>query len=403
MSIRKTARWSAHELALLRAHYPSEGSRIVARLPGRSRHAIQVKAYKLGLETTHTNAAPTARLQGLALEEAIRLRETEKWSFAAIGRHFGICEASACNAVTIALCVRRGYRPAERDQHGRLTPAGIERLRYALKKGFKGVDIQLRLGVSAACVSEQRRRYNRELLSRGKAPLPPPGGGQAYSGVKLTSAQRKQVEACFMLGLGTAKTAERTGVSRTSCIRIRDRLVRRLRRKGEALPGCDAAGVRHVHAESTRFITDEQRHLLRAMLFDRVPVRRAAYELVIGTSSAYRIRDALSAELAREGRSLPSPRLPGRIRAQPMPDPFWPPANPKEIFAFRRLLQTMSFAEAKAHWRQSLREARRAERAEAENAKRHLTFEEQLARVASGDVGITRNFVRHHLEPKIAA
>lgn len=401
MTVRKAVRWQARELAALRAHYPTEGSGVAGRLPGRSHHAIHVKAHKLGLETVHRNPAPKARLQGAALDEAIRMREVEKLSFAAIGKHFGICEASACNAVTIALCARRGYRPAERDDRGRLTPAGIERLRYALKKGLKGIDIQLRLGVSAACVSEQRRRYNRELLSRGKAPLPPPGGGEAYSGVKLTPAQRKGVEALFMQGLGTAKVSHRSAVSKTSCIRIRERLVRRLRRKGQSLPGCDAAGVRHVQAESARFVTEEQQQLLRAMLLDRVPVRRAALDLAIGTSSAYRIRDALAAELALEGRSLPSPKLPGRVRPQPASDPLWPPVSPKAIYAFRRLLKTMSFAEARMHWQDSLREARRAERAA--KAERPLSFEEQLARVAAGEVGITKAFVRHHLEPRVAA
>lgn len=401
MTVRKAVRWSARELALLRAHYPAEGSGVAARLPGRSRHAILVKAHKLGLETTHRNPTPKARLHGNALEMAVYLREVQKWSFAAIGRQLGVCEASVCNAVTIALCTRHGYRPAERDEHGRLTPDGVERLRYALKKGMKGIDIQLRLGVSAACVSEHRRRYNRELLSRGKAPLPPAGGGDAYSGLKLTAAQRRAVEALFMEGLGTGKVAERTGVSKTSCIRIRQRLVRRLRRKGQSLPGCDAVGVRHVHAESARFVTDEQQQLLRAMLLDRVPVRRAALELAIGTSSAYRIRDALAAELSLEGRTLPSPKLPGRVRPQPASDRLWPPERPKAIYAFRRLLQTMTFAEAKTHWQESLREARRAERAA--KAEHPLTFEEQLARVAAGEVGLTRGFVRHHLEPRIAA
>ncbi|MBV2150071.1 hypothetical protein KRZ98_17650 [Sphingobium sp. AS12] len=400
MTAHKAARWSARELATLSAYYPAEGRSVATRLPGRSAHAIQVKAHKLGLKTTHTNPAPKARLRGDALEEAIRLRDAERWSFAAIGRQFGICEASASNAVLIALCARRRYRPAERDRKGRLTPLGIERLRYALKKGLKGVDIQLRLGVSAACVSEQRRRYDRELISRGKAPLPPPGGGEAYSGAKLSSAQRKQVEDLFMLGLGTAKVSERAGVSKTSCIRIRQRLVRRLRRKGEKLPGCDTAGVRHVHAESTRFVTDEQKDLLRAMLLDRVPVRRAALELAIGGSTAYRIRDQLATELTSEGQALPSPRLPGRARPKAN-DPFWPPANPREIYAFRKLLGTMSFAEAKAHWQDTLRETRIAEQQAKPNAP--LTFEEQLAKVASGEVGITRAIVRSHLEPRIAA
>jgi len=202
-----------------------------------------------------------------------------------------------------------------------------------------------------------------------------------------------------MEGFGTAKVSERSGVSKTSCIRIRARLRRRLHRKGQSLPGCDAAGVRHIHAESARFVTDEQRQLLREMLLDRIPVRRAARELAIGGSTAYRIRDDLAAELSSAGQTLPTPRLPGRVRSHAAPEPYWPPANPKEIFAFRHLLQTMAFAEAKDHWRETRREARRAERAD--HAHRSFSFDEQLARVAAGEVGITSAFVRHHLQPLI--
>ena len=246
MTARRAARWTAPELALLREHYPAEGALVLARLPRRSRHAIHAKANRLGLATTHAASAPRSRLHGAALDEAIRLRETAQWSFAAIGRRFGISEASACNAVTTAMCPRNGYRPAERDCHGHLTAAGLERLRYALKKGFKGIDIQRRLGVSAACVAEQRRRYDRELTARGKAPLPPPGAGKAYSGAKLSAAQRKRVEALFMQGLGSAKVAARSGVSPTSCTRIRDRLVRRLRRVVEPDPA-DPSRIVTVH------------------------------------------------------------------------------------------------------------------------------------------------------------
>ena len=34
-------------------------------------------------------------------------------------------------------------------------------------------------------------------------------------------------------------------------------------------------------------------------------------------------------------------------------------------------------------------------------ATRKLTFEEQLAKVASGELRITRGFVRNHLEPRL--
>jgi hypothetical protein len=59
----------------------------------------------------------------------------------------------------------------------------------------------------------------------------------------------------------------------------------------------------------------------------------------------------------------------------------------------------MTFAEAKAHWQDMRREAARAEREAA--AARKLTFEEQLAKVASGELGVTSGFVRNHLEPRL--
>src|SRR5690606_9263367 len=154
---------------------------------------------------------------------------------------------------------------------------------------------------------------------------------EAYSGVKLTRAQRQEVEALFLQGLGTIKVSERTGVSKTSCTRIRSRLVKRLKRKGETLPGCDADGVRHVQAESSRHIPEELKQALREMLLDRVPVRRAAMLLAIGGSSAYRIRDELAAELAAQGKHLPRPKLPGRARGV-VPDGIWPPEGAKQIY-----------------------------------------------------------------------
>lgn len=396
MSKRKAPPWTSQEIAILREHYPDGGLDGVADLlPERSWTAIYVMANKIGLRTSVVANAPEPRLRGPALEEAIRLREERGWSFARIGAHFGVAEASACNAVLIALCPRKGYRPAERDANGRLTAAGLERVRFALKKGLKGVDIQLRLGVSASCVAEQRRRYNRELRDRGKAALPQPGNGEAYSGVKLARELIARVEALFLAGLGTLKVSERSGVSKTSCTRIRNRLVRRLKRKGEALPGCDAAGVRHVHAESVRKITAEQREQLRALLRDRVPVRRAAAMLAIGTCSAYRMRDALRAELAAQGEALLPPILPGRKRATPR-DPYWPPVGNAQIFAFRAMLQTMPLDEAKAAWRRSRAEADRAER------QRPKSFAEQLQLVEAGKVRLVQAQPRAHMQPHVA-
>ncbi|WP_454599089.1 hypothetical protein [Qipengyuania sp. SM2507] len=389
----RTPPWSKQEIAALREFYPRQGIECVEHLPGRSWRAIHQKAFKLGIACEKSTGAPKPKLQGNELKEAIRLREDKDWSFARIGAKFGVAESSACNAVLIALCPRKGFTPAERDENGRITAAGLERLRYALKKGLKGVDIQLRLGVSASCVAEQRRRYQRELKDRGKAPLPLPGGGAAYSGTKLTRAQTKAVEDLFLEGFGTLKVAERTGASKTSCTRIRGRLVRRLKRQGKTLPGCDESGTRHEQKESSRFVTPEQRQALRDMLLSGVPVARAARQLVIGACTAYLMRNQLAAELEARGASLPTPDRNLSRRGSAARDRTWPPTGAKEIYAFRALLRESPFDEAKAQWRREKRDAIAAEN------QRPRTFEEQLARVRRGEIGIARTMARPHLEP----
>lgn len=400
MPAHRTPRWSAAEMAVLREHYPAQGIDVAEHLPGRSWHSIHVKAHKLGLHCTRLTNAPKPKLAGADLDQAIALRENEGWSFARIGAKFGVCEAAANNAVLIALCTRRGFTPAQRDTHGRLTDEGRERVRLALKKGLKGCDIQLRLGVSAACVAEQRRRYNADLKARGKALLPPPGGGAAYSGVKVPKAKRAEAEALFLQGLGTLKISQRTGLSKTSCTRLRTRLIRRLAKKGEALPGCDITGARHVQAESSRFVPPAASEALRCLLLDRMPVLRAARLLAIGMSTAYRTRDALAAELAAQGKTLPAPILPGRVKTGTFAEADWPPQGARAIYAFRALLADMPFDQARERWRADRRAEREAERAaRIEAQQRPMTFEDQLARVAAG-AGLQRNLSRAHLEPK---
>lgn len=403
MPAHKIQRWTKPEIAILREVYPKEGLNGCAdALADRSWQAIHQKASKLGIRCEKVTPAPKGRLQGVDLERAIQLREIQKMSFARIGAEFGICEASACNSVMNALCTRHGFTPAQRDANGRLTDDGKERLRFALKKGLKGIDIQLRLGLSASRIALERRRYDAELKERGKAALPPPGLGVVYSGTKLSREQKAAVEALFMTGLGTAKVSQRTRVSLTSCTRIRNRLVKRLRRKGECLPGCDIHGNRHVQAESSRFISDEMKSMLRDVLLDRTPVRRAAMMLAMGLSNAYKIRDQLSAELQAQGKELPKPIRPGSSRHGLARDPNWPPADVKEIYSFRTLLRDMQFAEAKAKWMAD----RRAERTEAAEAKRAeaqrpKTFQEQLAAIAQGRATIVPAFTRVHLEPQL--
>jgi hypothetical protein len=294
------------------------------------------------------------------------MREVEGWSFARIGAHFGVSEAGACNAVLNALCVKHGHTPAERHENGRLTERGLERLRWCLKKGLKGVDIQLRLGVTASCIAEQRRRYNRDLKNAGKALLPPPGAGEAYSGVKLSRETKREVERLFLEGYGTAKVAVMSGASKTSCTRIRNRLIRRLKRERQYLPGCDAEGKRRVMKAHNRHIPDELVAKLRELILDQMPVRRAAAICGVGSCTAYRIRDQLKAEL---GDAMPRPRLPGRV-SKLRGEMLYAQAIPNEcLWRFRELVRAHGEVEA-----------RRILRAETADARRNETDEQKLAR-----------------------
>lgn len=404
MPAHRTPRWTTAELAELRQLYPTGGiGAVQAALPARSVHAIHVQAHRLGLKCLKPTTAPQAKLAGDALEQAIVLREEQGWSFARIGAHFGLSEAAACNAVTTALCTRRGYTPAERDCAGRLTEEGRARLRLALKKGLKGADIQLRLGLSAGRVAEERRRYNRELKARGLALLPPPGGGAAYSGVKLTRAAKAEVEALFMAGLGTLKIHQRTGVSKTSCTRIRSRLVKRLRRQGQSLPGCDATGARGAPTQSFAFIHPAQQAELLALLCAGVPVLRAARHCAIGQSKAYVLRDQLVIDLAAKGQQLPAPVRAGRVRTGAFRESHWPPAGPAGIYAFRAMLARMGpdadFAAAKDQWRRDRAAEDQAAKLAAQSVRR--SFDEQLAMVASGQLGLTGAFNPRSVAPRL--
>lgn len=378
MSRAKAPAWTKTEVAILQNVYPREG------LPGacdalsdRSWHAIQVKAHKLGLRSPIIGNAPEPKLQGDRLEEAIRLREQEGWSFARIGAHLGVCEASACNAVLIALCPRKGFTPAQRDEHGRLTAEGLERLRLMLRKGMKGVDIQLRLGVSASSIAEQRRRYAADLKKRGKAPLPPAGGGEAYSGARVPRERIREVERLLMTGLGGPKIAEQVGVSKTHVQRIRGKLVKRLRRKGECLPGCDATGKRIKIVDHVAAVPAADVAKLKDLLMQGMPVSRAALMANMGSSKAYDIRDDLKAELATRGEALPPIVRLGRRKA-PVADAraTWLPKGRKNLILYRTILRELGGNEAEAR--------RRTVRAIAERDGQDPMLAEQLDRLKRG-------------------
>lgn len=384
----KAPAWTSEEVAVLREIYPEQGiNGVTDLLPERSWQAIYVMANKLGIRSSAVPAAPNTALQGERLEQAIQLREEQCWSFARIGANYGISEAAATNAILIALCPRKGFRPAERDGNGRLTPAGFERLRLALRKGMKAVDIQLQLGLSSSRIAEERRRYQADLKARGKAPLPPAGGGAPYSGLKLTRQKRQEVEQALLEGFGAAKVSARTGVSNTSVGRIRNRLIKRLARKGEKLPGCDAAGRRVGAAiQSRRYIPESTVAEFRRRLLDRQPAARIANDLGIGHCTAYRLRDELAADLAARGEELPKPLRHGRSSAalSQARAARWLPAE--RMQEFRDLSHEHGLAEAKAIMRQRLADERRLE------TLRPRTFEEQLAKIAAGKAGIAPTF-----------
>lgn len=115
MPARKTPRFTPAEIALLREHYPEGGVEAVHQhLPHRTWRSIYTKACKLGIHSNRKSSCRKSAMPPEHLEEAIRLREEEHWSFARIGEKFGVAEASACNAVLIALCTRKGFTPADR-------------------------------------------------------------------------------------------------------------------------------------------------------------------------------------------------------------------------------------------------------------------------------------------------
>ena len=218
------ARWTDEEVAILRTSYPTGGLPAVRQLlPHRSKQAIYMCIHRLQILTVNRNKAPEPVIAPGQVAEIMALVD-QGWSNARLAQRYGVSESSVTNAVVIERGRRKGYRPLPRDQYGHLTADSVEALRLMLRKGMKGVEIQERAGVSAACVAEQRRKYRADLKARKKAPLPEAGGGIRYSGRKLTRAERQQVEQLYMQGLGRNKIHLATGLGETTIIRIPPRL-----------------------------------------------------------------------------------------------------------------------------------------------------------------------------------
>ena len=338
-------KWADAELDVLRNHFEREGAEGCAkRLNGRIANGIKQRARKLGLKDPTDIRGSFTNLGGERLEEAIRLRDDKGWSFKRIGLFFGVCETAATNAYFIAMCPRRGFRPAERDRNGRLLPAEIERLRAMLRKGLKGWEIQLRMGVSAAFVAQQRRRHQPPLKGHPKGPLPPPGGGERYSGARIGRDEKRRAEFLYLAGHGTPRVSKETGISHTHCLRIRSKLIRRLARKGQTLPGCDRKGVRHAQVHSRKQVSAAQREQRRALLMQGVGLKRGGLMAGVGGCSAYRIRNELKQDLGARGEQLPPTKRVGRggaIAAR------WLPTGARWIYLYRILIDEHGADEAR--------------------------------------------------------
>lgn len=390
--------WSREELAILAEIYPREGIEGAAdALPERSWGAITMMAAKLQIRSPFAGAGRSPTLEGNRLEEAIELREHSGWSFERIGKHFGISEIAAQNAILIALCPRKGFTPAERGPGGNLLPEGVARLREMLADGMKAVDISAQLGLSAATVSRERRIYAAELDAKG-AVLPPPGGGRRYSDAKIAADVYQQVDQLLMQGYGAPRIAGWTSVSKTHVQRRRLKLVRQLAREGQCLPGCDSRGKRIAYKDSLASVTDTQRTILREELLKGTAVSRAAKLAVVGGSYAYHFRDELKAELEKAGRALPAPVRLGRVRAADIDRTLnWLPTGKRNLITFRRHLKDAGDPiEAK---RRTIAELMPKPVPAAPPRKR--TFEELLTALARGEVTVSEKIPFHRAGPNI--
>lgn len=401
--------WSNRELKVLRTVYVEQGLEAAATLlPGRARKSIYVQANRLGLKTRHRPAR-----HGIYRKLAAQALELRKngLSYRAIGEHLGMCAAAATNAVLAAECLAAGHRPLERGPDGRIAAAGRERIRLMLRKGLKHRDIQLRCGIAAATVTRERRLYEKELKERRMAPLPPPGGGERYSGARIPAAMKREVERLYLEGWGAGKISDRTGVSRSQVLRIREKLVARLKRKGECLPGCDRKGRRVKMRDHLRSIPEGTIEKLRGLLMEGCSVRSAAFECVVGLCRAYKEFHKLEAELAAAGKTMPrdnwrhgSKREKSRASA-PLPGGSW------AIDRYRALLRQMPPDEARAQVigeyrarhaseleeierRRRLEEARRRH-----EANRPKTFDEQIAALAAGKGRLVQKMVVRRPDP----
>lgn len=370
--------WSQREVAVLKKYFPIGGAAAckaqLKKLEQRGSAAIEQKAWQLRIRGPSRPMAFNLALEGERLDRAIELYEKCRL-FSRVAREFDISETAAMNCILIALCHRRGFIPAARDENGKILPAEVDRMRLMMQRGRKGVDIMLEMGVSAGCVRYQRRRYEAYLERRSKT-LPPPGGGQRYSGAPLTAKEKREVEMWLLRGFGTPRIGERTGVSNTAVKRIRAKLVAKLRRRGECLPGCDIDGHRLRQVDHPSHKTPQQIAAARTSILAGDPLQVTATKAGMSKATVSTLRAKMKVELAAEGKALPPttrklPTIAARAM-QTVVQPSAPKPMPKRPMPIPVVAPIARIDAAPPVPRP--REA----------AGRRLTFEEQLAAVAAG-------------------
>lgn len=368
--------WTHREEEIVCRFYDKGVGEVAALLPGRTVEAIRQRAVRLGV----AGSTPAGLRKPCASEdrEAIMGLHDQGMGYEAIARIVGVKPQAVSNAILAIECERAGFVPAQRDGAGGLIQQEVQRIRAFIREGLPNVEIQRRMAVSAACVSNYRRR-----MKRSGEDIVPAGKGLRYAGTRYGNDVRQQVDQHFMQGYGAAKVADLAGVHVSFAKKRRRHLVERLARKGECLPGCDITGRRIHVKQSSRFVTEQQKVDLQWLWLNGWAVSPAARHLGIGASTAHNIIRTAKDQLVADGKPFPR-MLPQGKRPQLGHTPtskakgIAPRPRPSAVSAMPALKRAPTIIAAPCPPKPVVVAA------PPPPPRRRLSFEEQLARIAAG-------------------
>lgn len=263
----KTPAWTSTDAAILREAYARAGMMSVREaLPIRSWHDLQRKVAELKLPAPAAGPATAPKLEGALLQEAVDLHEAGL-GFAKIGARLGFPDTTISNLVLIAMCTRRGFTPAPRDERGWLTTEGQEQLRAMIREGRGTGDIQVRLGVNASIVAHYRRTLLAKMATIDLAAADIPG----RAGTGKRARRLRQPERVAIANMLKGGWADRH-IALTLSVPIRSvQVVRGLVQEAGELPShCPCGKVRghkgqHVD-QAVRDLAPEMRRVIEAGL-----------------------------------------------------------------------------------------------------------------------------------------